>query len=56
MVTFARPHGAELAADGLTAAGYGWDRTRLDGRQGASLWCGHGVFAHNLVKISALAS
>src|SRR5947207_2851147 len=36
--------------------GYGWDRTRLDGRQGASIWCGHGVFSHNLVKISALAS
>ena len=35
---------------------YGWDRTRLDGRQGASIWCGHGVFSHNLVKISALAS
>jgi IS5 family transposase len=35
---------------------YGWDRTRLDGRQGASIWCGHGVFTHNLVKISALAS
>jgi IS5 family transposase len=34
---------------------YGWDRTRLDGRNGAALWCGHGVFAHNLVKISALA-
>jgi transposase, IS5 family len=36
--------------------GYGWDRTRLDGRQGATIWCGHGVFTHNLVKISALAS
>jgi IS5 family transposase len=36
--------------------GYGWDRTRLDGRQGAATWCGHGVFAHNLVKIGALAS
>jgi IS5 family transposase len=36
--------------------GYGWDRARLDGRQGASIWCGHGVFTHNLVKISALAS
>jgi IS5 family transposase len=36
--------------------GYDWDRTRLDGREGASIWCGHGVFAHNLVKISALAS
>jgi IS5 family transposase len=36
--------------------GYGWDRTRLDGRQGAAIWCGHGVFAHNLVKIGALPS
>ena len=36
--------------------GYGWDRTRLDGREGASIWCGHGVFTRNLVKISALAS
>jgi transposase, IS5 family len=36
--------------------GYGWDRTRLDGRQGAATWCGHGVFARNLVKISALAA
>jgi len=35
---------------------YGWARTRLDGREGASIWCGHGVFAHNLVKISALAN
>jgi IS5 family transposase len=34
--------------------GYGWDRTRLDGRQGATIWCGHGVFAHNLVKIAAM--
>ena len=34
---------------------YGWDRTRLDGREGAAIWCGHGVFAHNLVKIGALA-
>jgi transposase, IS5 family len=36
--------------------GYGWDRTQLDGRHGAAIWCGHGVFAHNLVKISVLAS
>ncbi len=36
--------------------GYGWDRTLLDGHEGASIWCGHGVFAHNLVKISALAA
>ncbi len=35
--------------------GYGWDRTRLDGRHGAAIWCGHAVFAHNLVKIAALA-
>ena len=35
---------------------YSWDRTRLDGRRGAAIWCGHGVFAHNLVKIGALAS
>jgi IS5 family transposase len=35
--------------------GYGWDRTLLDGRNGAAIWCGHGVSAHNLVKISALA-
>jgi IS5 family transposase len=34
--------------------GYGWDRTRLDTRQGAAIWCGHGVFAHNLLKIGAL--
>src|SRR5205085_5952898 len=36
--------------------GYGWDRTRLDGRHGAAIWCGHGVFTHNLTKITALAS
>jgi transposase, IS5 family len=36
--------------------GYGWDRTRLDGRDGAAISCGHGVFAHNLAKIGALAS
>jgi IS5 family transposase len=35
---------------------YGWNRTQLDGKQGAAIWCGHGVFAHNLVKIGALAS
>lgn len=35
--------------------GYGWDRTRLDSREGAAIWCGHGVFAHNLVKIGALS-
>jgi IS5 family transposase len=33
----------------------GWDRTRLDGLTGVRIWCGQGVFAHNLTKISALA-
>jgi transposase, IS5 family len=36
--------------------GYGWDRTRIDGTEGARIWAGHGVLAHNLVKISALAN
>ena len=35
---------------------YGWDRTRIDGTEGARIWTGHGVLAHNLVKISALAA
>ena len=35
--------------------GYGWDRTRIDGTDGARIWTGHGVLVHNLVKISALA-
>jgi transposase, IS5 family len=35
--------------------GYGWDRTRLDGLQGARIWTGQAVLAHNLVKIAALA-
>jgi transposase, IS5 family len=33
---------------------FGWDRTRMDGIHGARIWCGHGVFAHNLVKIGGL--
>jgi transposase, IS5 family len=36
--------------------GYGWDRSRIDGTDGARTWTGHGVLAHNLVKISALAA
>jgi IS5 family transposase len=36
--------------------GYGWDRTRIDGTEGAQIWVGHGVLAHNLIKISALAA
>jgi IS5 family transposase len=35
---------------------YGWDRTRLDTTEGARTWAGHGILAHNLVKISALAA
>jgi len=35
---------------------YGWNRTELTSLQGARTWCGHGVFAHNLVKIMALAA
>jgi transposase, IS5 family len=35
--------------------GYGWDRARIDTTEGAKIWTGHGVLAHNLVKISALA-
>lgn len=35
---------------------YGWNRTELTGIGGARTWCGHGVFAHNLVKISTLAA
>jgi IS5 family transposase len=36
--------------------GYGWDRTRLDGTEGARIWTGQAVLAHNLVKIGSLAS
>jgi IS5 family transposase len=35
---------------------YGWNRTELTSIHGARTWCGHGVFAHNLVKIGALAA
>ena len=35
---------------------YGWNRTELTTLRGARTWCGHGVFAHNLVKIGALAA
>ena len=35
--------------------GYGWDRARLDTTEGARIWTGHGVWTHNLIKISALA-
>jgi len=35
---------------------YGWNRTELTTLTGARTWCGHGVFAHNLVKISTLTA
>lgn len=35
---------------------YGWNRTEFTSIQGARTWCGHGVFAHNLVKISTLTA
>jgi transposase, IS5 family len=35
---------------------YGCDRTRLDGLTGARTWVGHGILAHNLVKITNLAT
>ncbi len=36
--------------------GYGMDRTRLDRTDGARIWVGQAVLAHNLVKIAALAA
>jgi IS5 family transposase len=33
---------------------FGLSRTRIDGLAGARTWCGHGIFAHNLVKIGGL--
>ena len=36
--------------------GYGLDRSRIDGTEGARIWVGHGVLAHNLVKIAALTA
>jgi transposase, IS5 family len=35
---------------------YGWDRSRVPGRDRTAAWLGHGVLAHNLVKISTLAA
>lgn len=35
---------------------YGWNRTEFTGIAGTRTWCGHGVFAHNLVKIGTLAA
>jgi len=33
---------------------WGWERTVLDGTDGARTWCGWGVLAHNATKISVL--
>jgi IS5 family transposase len=33
---------------------FGWARTLMAGIDGAQIWCGLGVFAHNLVKVSGL--
>jgi transposase, IS5 family len=35
---------------------YDLHRTRLDGLAGARIWCGHGILAHNLTKVTALAA
>ena len=32
----------------------GWRRTRLRSHDGNRIWCGHGVFAHNLTKLNKL--
>jgi IS5 family transposase len=53
------PENGEMAAgsEGRISAlkrGYGWDRTRIDSTEGARIWTGHGVLAHNLAKISPL--
>ena len=33
---------------------WGWERTVLDGIDGGRIWCGWGVLAHNVTKISVL--
>jgi IS5 family transposase len=33
---------------------WGWNRTRIDGIDGAQTWCSWGVLAHNATKIAAL--
>ena len=35
---------------------FGWNRTQIDGIEGARTWCGYGVFTHNLVKIGVLTT
>jgi IS5 family transposase len=33
---------------------WAWRRTRLRGHAGVRIWCGHGVFGHNLLKLTEL--
>ena len=33
---------------------WGWERTMLDGLDGADTWCGWGVLAHNATKVAVL--
>jgi IS5 family transposase len=33
---------------------FGWARTLMDSIDGAQIWCGLGVFAHNLAKLGGL--
>jgi IS5 family transposase len=35
---------------------YGWDRSMIDSTEGARIWTGHGVLAHNLAKIANLTA
>jgi IS5 family transposase len=35
---------------------YGWDRSMIDSTEGARIWTGHGVLAHNLAKIAVLTA
>ena len=35
---------------------FGWARSGVAGRDRTAAWCGHGILAHNLVKITALAA
>jgi transposase, IS5 family len=35
---------------------WGWNRTLMDGLDGAQIWCGWGVLAHNATKITAIAA
>ena len=48
--------GPDPKDESTTSNDYGWNRTELTGIHGARTWCGHGVFAHNPVKIGALAA